>query len=102
MNSWDGIASLFIACLEAVLIINILVFSEKTPTVRKGMLILILLFTYQSIEFVICGLNVKSSFAVYLAFADISFLPPAAVLFVLEVFNRSKKTAGIVFLPGFF
>ncbi len=102
MNNWDGIISLFIACLELVLIINILIFSEKTPAVKAGIFIIALLLIYQAAEFYICGLDFKNQAAVYFAFSDISLLPGASFLFASRLAGRQSRIVYTAFIPAAF
>jgi hypothetical protein len=100
LNNWDGIVSLFIACIELVLIINVLIFARKSDTVKKGIAVIILLFLYQLMEFIICGLGYKDGTAAYLGLAIITFLPPLSLLFVLSVTGKDIKAAKYFFLPA--
>lgn len=102
--NWNGIVSLFIACIEIVLIINLLVFAEKNRINVQSIIILSLLAVYQSFEFLMCGLGLQQSFFPYLAFIDITFLPPLDLLLVLTLIpsfnlNLSKY---LLFVPAIF
>jgi hypothetical protein len=98
--NWDGIISLLFFSIEAILLVNVLYFSRKNKQLRKGAYLIGLLASYQLMEFVICGLEVKSSFAVYIAFAAISFLPPLGLLFVMEILKKRFIYDRIIFLPA--
>lgn len=100
MNNWNGIVSLLIACIEFVFLINLLVFAEKNKLNWIAVLIVFLLFGYQTIEFLICGIGLTNSFIAYLAFVDISFLPPLNLFFVLTLFNYKRKLTPLIFLPA--
>lgn len=100
MNNWNGIVSLFIACVEFVLLINLLVFAEKNKLNRIIILIVFLLFGYQAIEFLICGIGLSNSSMAYLAFVVITFLPPLNLFFVLTLFNYKSKLTPVIFLPA--
>lgn len=100
MNNWNGIVSLFIACVEFVLLINLLVFAEKNKLNRIIILIVFLLFGYQAIEFLICGIGLSNSSMAYLAFVDITFLPPLNLFFVLTLLDYKSKLTPIIFLPA--
>lgn len=100
MNNWNGIVSLLIACVELVFLINLLVFAEKNKLNWIIILIVFLLFGYQTIEFLICGIGLTNSFMAYLAFVDITFLPPLNLFFVLTLINYKHKLTPLIFLPA--
>lgn len=98
--NWDGIFSLLIACIEFLLLVNLLVFAEKNKVNKIIFLIIILLAVYQSIEFIICNLGMDSSFTAYLAFAVISLLPPLNFLFILHISRTGSKINYFLFIPA--
>lgn len=102
MNEYKGILSLLIFCLELVLLINVLIFS-KSKYKNNLILILSLLTAYQFFEFLICGLELKEVFIIYLAFVSITFLPPSGLILTL---NLNKKLRGkfknLIFVPAIF
>ena len=100
MNNWDGIVSLFIACIELIFLINLFIFAEKNKLNLIVIAIVLLLLGYQTIEFLICGVGLSSSFTAYLAFVDITFLPPLNLLFILTLFRYKSKFTPLIFLPG--
>lgn len=100
--NWDGILSLLIACMEFLLFANLLFFSEKNKSNVLAMIIIFVLAVYQSVEYMICGLDIKSSFLAYLAFADISLLPPLNLVFVLSYLFKDDKKLYLLFLPAAF
>lgn len=100
MNNWNGIASLFIACVELVLLINVLIFADKNRLSRLAAAIILLLMIYQALEFLMCSLGFDSSFTAFLAFADISFLPPLGLFLVLTLFNYRSGLLKLIFLPA--
>lgn len=102
MNNWNGIASLLIACLELIFIINLLIFSEKNKLNWTIIGIVFLLFGYQAIEYLICGIGLSISFMAYLAFVDITFLPPLNLFFVLMLLKMKRQFLSIIFLPAIF
>lgn len=85
-----------------MLIINILIFSEKTPAVKSGIFIITLLLIYQALEFFICGSGIKNPAAVYFAFADISFLPASSLLFATRLSGKRGRIVYTAFLPAIF
>lgn len=100
MINWNGLLSLFIACVEFILVINLLVFAEKNKINFLAIILVALLMVYQVLEFLMCTLNVKYSYMAYLAFIDISFLPPLNFYFITKYFGYEKKYFKLVFLPA--
>lgn len=100
MDNLNGIISLFIACLEFILLINLLIFAEKNKLNWIAIAIVFLLMGYQSLEYFICGLGISTSFMTYLAFADITFLPPLNLFFVLTLFGYKNNSSRLIFLPA--
>ena len=102
MNDWNGIVSLFIACLELILLTNLLIFAEKNKLNWLAITLVTLLLGYQTIEFLICGIGIASSFMAYLAFVDITFLPPLNLFFILTLIYKKNKLFSLIFLPAMF
>ncbi|MDR3667639.1 MAG: hypothetical protein P4L35_12420 [Ignavibacteriaceae bacterium] len=102
MDNWNGIVSLLIACIELVLIINILVFAEKNKFNNISTLFLIILMIYQALEFIMCHLGYSTSFMAYLAFIDISFLPPLDLYLIYTYFNKKNDNLKYLFVIPFF
>lgn len=100
MDNWNGIISLLIACIEIILLINILIFADKNPLNKMAMKIVAVLATYQLIEYLICGVNLQSSYITYTAFVVISFLPPMTLHFTLNFFDRWKRILQLIYLPA--
>lgn len=102
MHNYDGILSLLIFCIEIVLLGNVLYFS-KSKYKNLIVTILLLLALYQFFEFLICGMNLKEGFVVYLAFVTISFLPPTGLLLIAKVNKINlKRFQGLIFAPAIF
>ncbi len=102
MNNWNGIVSLFFACFELVLAVNILIFAPKNKTNKLAALIVFILMIYQLLEFILCRLGTNNSLLTYLAFADITFLPPLNLYFYLKYFKLYKKELSLIFIPAIF
>ncbi|NWF90675.1 MAG: hypothetical protein HXY50_14600 [Ignavibacteriaceae bacterium] len=100
MSDWNGIVSLFIACLELVFLINLLIFAEKNKLNWLAIALVVLLLGYQTMEFLICGAGFSSSFMTYLAFVDITLLPPLNLYFALTLFGYNSKLIKLIFLPA--
>jgi len=102
MQNYDGILSLLIFCIEIVLLGNVLYFS-KSKYKNLSVTILLLLALYQFFEFLICGMNLKEGFVIYLAFVTISFLPPTGLLLIAKVNKINlKRFQGLIFAPAIF
>ncbi|MEN8191271.1 MAG: hypothetical protein ABFS12_00560 [Bacteroidota bacterium] len=99
MENFPGIISLFLACIEFVLLINLLIFAKKNKVNKKIIGLVGLLFTYQLFEFVICYFGVDSHVIVYIAFVIISFLPPLLLNLVLDFRGEKILFQRIIFLP---
>jgi hypothetical protein len=100
--NWNGIFSLLVACIEFVLFINLLIFAEKNKVNKMIMTLVALLTIYQTLEFLMCNIGLKYSLIAYLAFADISILPPLNLLFNFRYFNYNKKLLRLIFIPSLF
>ena len=99
--NWNGIASLFIACIELILVINLLVFAEKNRLNITAIFITAILFTYQLFEFFMCHFGFAGSFMAYLAFVDISFLPPLVLFYILKLLDSPYNKFGkLLFIPA--
>ncbi len=100
MINWNGLISLLLACMEFILMINLLIFSEKNKINFMGITLVGILAVYQTLEFLMCALNLKYSYMAYLAFLDISFLPPLNLYFILKYFRRNNKLHKALFIPA--
>ncbi|MHB8904994.1 MAG: hypothetical protein ACYC4T_03425 [Melioribacteraceae bacterium] len=102
MNKLDGIVSLLIACIEIIYIINLLIFAEKNSVNKLVIGIITLLFGYQFIEFLICNVGLQRQIFIYLAFLDITLLPPLSLYTVLRFSARESQFGKLVFIPALF
>ena len=102
MDNWNGILSLLIACIEFLLLFNILVFIEKNRVNIIAMLMIALLAAYQTMEFLMCQVGLQDSFYPYLAFVIIGFLPPLNLLLVLAHTRNVnlKSKVSFIFVPA--
>jgi len=98
--NWNGIVSLFIFCIELILLLNVIYFSRKSKAPNTGAYIIALLAGYQLLEFLMCGLNLQYPVFPFLAFADISFLPVLGLIFVLELLNKKVLPKILFFIPA--
>jgi hypothetical protein len=101
-ESYDGLLSLLLASIELVLILNLLIFSEKNKVNKLTISLIVLLFAYQATEFVICGLGNKTSLFAYLALLIVSFMPPLSLIIILQFLNYRSKLNNLLFLPALF
>ena len=83
--NWNGIISLLFACIEFLLLINLIVFIEKNRVNIIAMLMITLLASYQSMEFLMCQVGLQAPIFPYLAFVIIGFLPPLNLLLTLTL-----------------
>ena len=100
MDNLDGIVSLLLACIEVVLLVNLVIFADKNKLNVLVFAIILLLAGYQVIEYLICGIEIESSRMAYTAFAVISSLPPLSLLLVLTYLKIRFKPAPLIFLPA--
>jgi hypothetical protein len=100
MDSWDGIGSLFIASIEFILLINLLVFAEKNKFNIIAILMVLILTLYQIFEFLMCQMGYDFPLMPYLAFVVITFLPPFMLILLAELFNYKNKFLKLIFLPA--
>ena len=99
MENIQGLISLFLACVELVLLINLFIFAEKNGVNKKIIGLVGLLLGYQLFEFVICYFGVEANHIVYLAFVVISFLPPLLLNLVMTIRNDKVSIRRIIFTP---
>ena len=102
MENLDGIISLLIACLEFVFLINLLVFAQKNSVNKKIIILVLLLFLYQMMEFLICYAGMNSAFVIYSVYVVISFLPPLGLIIVLNYYNKQHRLLKLLYLPPLF
>ena len=102
MDTWNGILSLLLACIEFFLLFNLIVFIEKNKVNIIAMIMITLLASYQAMEFLMCQVGLQASIFPYLAFVIIGFLPPLNLLLTLTLaknLNLNIKTF-LIFLPA--
>ena len=98
--NWNGTVSLLIACFEFLLLFNLLVFAEKNRLNKIAITMVALLAVYQTLEFLMCQVELQSSFFPYLAFIIISFLPPLNLLLSLSLTHTLTRASYLVFIPA--
>lgn len=102
LDNFDGLLSLFIASIEFIFVINLLIFSKKNEVNKLVIILLFVLGLYQFIEFLICGVGFNTSLWSYLALLTVSFMPPLSLLIVLKFYNYNSKLNLLLFLPALF
>jgi len=102
IEEFKGIASLFVACIELVFLINIFIFAEKNSITTTIKLMVGLLFAYQFTEFIICYISVSNPIIVYIAYSLISLLPPLGLYLALKLNKINSKWNLLVFTPALF
>jgi len=99
--NFNGIISLLIACIEFLLLFNLLVFVKKNKVNKIALTMIALLASYQAMEFLMCQLEMQSSFFPFFAFVLISFLPPLNLLLTINLKNQIiNKKIYLIFLPA--
>jgi len=97
--NWNGTVSLLIACLEFLLLFNLLIFAEKNRLNKIAITMIALLAAYQTMEFLMCQVELQSSFLPFFAFIIISFLPPLNLLLALTLNRNISKKFYLIFVP---
>jgi len=102
MENWNGTVSLLIACFEFLLLFNLLIFAEKNRLNKIAITMLALLAAYQTMEFLMCQVELQSSFFPYFAFVIISFLPPLNFLLTITLTRNLNLTLPVwlIFIPA--
>lgn len=98
--NWNGTVSLLIACLEFLLLFNLLVFAEKNKLNKIAITMVALLAAYQTMEFLMCQVELRSAFFPYLAFLIISFLPPLNLILILTLTHTLNLPRYLFFIPA--
>jgi hypothetical protein len=102
LDNWDGTISLLIACLEFLLLFNLMIFAEKNKLNKIAIVMVTLLAAYQTMEFLMCQVELQSAFFPYFAFVIISFLPPLNLILVLTLTRNLNLTLPVssIFVPA--
>ena len=100
MDSWDGLGSLLIACIEIILLVNLVIFAIKSKLNKLVMILIFILMAYQLLEFLMCQAGLSSSLMAYFGFAVISLLPPFNFILITELYNFKSKSINLVFIPA--
>jgi len=102
--NFEGIISLLIACIEWILLINLLIFSKKDSANLIALVMIALLAGYQTMEFLMCNIGLNQPLFPYIAFLIISYLPPLNLLLVLKLTSKNKISfpGVLLFIPAMF
>jgi len=104
--NWNGTVSLLIACFEFLLLFNLLIFAEKNRLNKIAIIMIALLAAYQTMEFLMCQVELQSAFFPYFAFVIITFLPPLNLILTSAFTKVSRDKLSyfnyLVFLPAAF
>ena len=98
--NWNGTVSLLIACFEFLLLFNLLVFAKKNRLNKIAIIMIAVLAAYQTMEFLMCQVELQSSFFPYFAFVIISFLPPLNLILTLSLTRTLNLYGVLVFAPA--
>jgi len=98
--NWNGTVSLLIACLEVLLLLNLFVFAEKNRLNKIAMMMVALLAGYQTMEFLMCQVELQNAFFPYFAFVIISFLQPLNLILTLSLSHTFTRAGYVIFLPA--
>ena len=104
--NWNGTVSLLLACVEVILIVNVLVFTKTGKFRNIAVVMIALLAVYQLLEFLMCNVELQYPVFPFLAFFNISFLPPLNLLLVLNLTRNPtlnlSRIGKLIFLPAIF
>lgn len=102
LDQFDGILSLLAACLELVLVMNLLIFAEKNSINNNIVLLVALLCIYQLFEFAICYFGISSPVVLYIALFTFTLVPPLSLKIAAGLHGYRGRIVNIVYLPALF
>src|SRR3989339_963891 len=102
MTNWNGFVSLLIAAVEFILLCIVLFLLKNKKENILAAALIFLLTGYQFLESLICYFHVNSSFVAFLAFADITMLPPTGLILAWTIWGNTVKKNYLVYLPALF
>ncbi len=104
MEQWNGIVSLLLACIEIILLVNVLIFTKPDKFINIAAVMILLLAGYQLMEFLMCHVELQQPVFPYFAFVIISFLPPLNLLLTLSLTRNLTPalTSWSIFIPPIF
>jgi len=101
MEEFVGIPSLFISCLEFLLLFNAVAFGQKNNVNIIAFIIIAIYSTNHLFEFFISQFNITEPFFIFLNFILIIFLPALSFLLVLKFWRHETKLQYLIFMPAF-
>ncbi len=87
----NGLLSLIFAITELVIILFVFIRAEKNQINVLSIGLMCLLFSYQFVEFLICGLDFRTSLFAYFALLAVTFMPPLSLFISLRLWNYSNQ-----------
>ncbi len=98
MDDYNGLLALFIACMNLVLVLNILVFAEKN-TLIKYIIFLITLFVLDQFgEFINCYFEPAESILLFIKLIVMLFIPATILIIVWNIHGANAKYNWITFV----
>ncbi|MCW8848693.1 MAG: hypothetical protein OQJ81_01840 [Melioribacteraceae bacterium] len=98
----NGFLSLIFALIELAIILFVFIQAEKNKINILSISLMCLLFAYQFVEFLICGVDLRTSLFAYFALLTVTFMPPLSLFISLKLWNVSKRLYNLIFLPAIF
>ena len=102
MQYLNGLLSLLFASIELILILFVVLRAEKSKINVLLIYLMVLLFAYQFIEFLICGLDLRTSIFAYLALLAVTYMPPLSLFIALRLSDYSNRFYTLIFIPAIF
>ena len=102
MENLNGLLSLIFAAIELIIILFVFFRAERNRINLLSISLMFLLFAYQFIEFLICGLDMRTSLFAYLALLSVTFMPPLCLYITLRFWDFNKYYLLLVFSPAIF
>ncbi|MCB9249144.1 MAG: hypothetical protein H6613_11700 [Ignavibacteriales bacterium] len=102
MENFNGLLSLILAVIELVIILFLAFKAEKNKINILSISLMRLLFAYQFVEFLICGLDMRTSLFAYFALLAVTFMPPLSLYISLRLLNFNDRRYSLIFLPAIF
>ena len=102
MKNFNGLLSLIFALIELVIILFVFFRAEKSKINLLSIYLMCLLFAYQFIEFLICGLDFRTSLFAYFALLAVTFMPPLSLFITIRLLGYNSRLYTLIFLPAIF
>ncbi|MCB0749417.1 MAG: hypothetical protein KDC90_18285 [Ignavibacteriae bacterium] len=102
MENFNGLLSLILAVVELIIILFLVFKAAKNKINTLSISLMRLLFAYQFVEFLICGLDMRTSLFAYFALLAVTFMPPLSLYISLRLLNFNNRFYSFIFLPAIF